>query len=61
MTYNEFCSKIACYVNRVGYKVRFFEENGRFIAKCSGVTFFGNPLCSRILIRWGSGHAAFMR
>lgn len=62
MSYEVFQSKVNAMIARAGggIRVRFFTEEGRFIARCSdGTTITTNTSCPRVKVRWGSGHVAY--
>ena len=61
MAYNSFVSRVQSLIARAGggIGVSFSVDNGRFVASCTdGTTIIGNPSCSRVSVRWGSGHEA---
>ena len=59
MSYDVFCKRVADIVRQTGARVRFFNEDGKHIARCSdGVTIVGNSSCPNVLVKWGSGHTA---
>ena len=54
MSYDVFCKRVADIVRQTGARVRFFNEDGKHIARCSGgVTIIGNPTCPNVLVKWG--------
>lgn len=59
MSFDVFQQKVRGLVKRTGSTVRFFNENGKHIARCSdGVTIIGNASCRQVMVKWGSGHKA---
>ncbi len=57
--YDVFCKRITDIAKQAGERVRFFKEDGKHIARCSGgITIIGNSDCPNVLVKWGSGHTA---
>lgn len=62
MSYRDFQIRVTARLARsnTGITARFFNRDGKHIAKCSdGSTIIGNSTSYRVLVMWGSGHRAF--
>ena len=60
MSYDVFCKRVNDVVKRAGSAVKFSREGKKHIARCSdGVTIIGSSECTRVFIKWGSGHTAY--
>ncbi len=60
MSYDVFQERVKGLVSQVGSAVTFTHEDGQHIARCSdGTTIIGNTICSKVLVKWGSGHFAY--
>lgn len=58
MSYKTFCNKTKELVKKSGIlsPVRFFiHDDGRYFAKCDGVTIIGNSICESCWASWGYG------
>lgn len=58
MSYKLFCDKVRELVKKSGISnpVRFFiHDDGRFFAKCDGVTIVGNSKSKSVRVSWGYG------
>lgn len=60
MSYQAFIERVSRFVRAAGSKATFSHEDGKHIARCAdGVTIVGNAVCSKVLVKWGSGHTAY--
>lgn len=58
MSYKLFCDKVREIVERSGISnpLRFFiHDDGRYFAKCDGVTIIGNSISEWGWVSWGYG------
>lgn len=58
MSYKSFCDKVRELVKKSGVKnpVRFFiHDDGRYFAKCDGITIIGNSISKSVWVSCGYG------
>lgn len=64
MSFSAFQSAVNGMAERAGYSsgdVRFCHEDGKHIAQLpEGITITGNTVSTRVAVRWGSGHSAYV-
>lgn len=64
MSFSAFTSTVEGMAKRAGYQpddVSFCHEDGRHIAQLpEGITITGNTVSSRVAVRWGDGHFAYV-
>lgn len=62
MSYEVFQKRINALLRRVkdgGITVQFSHSDGRHFARFSdGTTIIGNSVTPKVMVKWGSGHAA---
>ena len=58
VSYEVFCNKVKLLITKSGISKmpRFFiHDDGRYFAKCDGVTIVGNPRSQLVKVSWGYG------
>ena len=64
MSFSAFTSTVEGMAKRAGYHpgdVSFRHEDGKHIAQLpEGITITGNTISTRVAVRWGSGHSAYV-
>lgn len=62
MAFDVFKAKVSALAERSNVALRsvHVNEDGQYIARfANGDKVIGNAVCSKVMVKWGSGHKAF--